>query len=458
MRRKRKNHKRQRKSKKNEDIPTEVLSQDEIDQLLIAINAGDTEPEDFCPASDGRKIKIYDFKRPDKFSKEQIRTMAIMHETFARNATFLLTSRFKTMCHIHVASVDQLTYEEFIRSIPTPTTMAVVSLDKPLSRQVIFEIDPVISFALINRAFGGDDYDNKLQHELTRLEWIVMRDVTDRLVDCMKKGWEAIAPDLKAVIHHVDTTPQFINAAHPTDMTVLVTLEAKIGDVEGMINIDYPSECLSDVMEQLSVQFWYGGDKSMINNKKYKLANRMDVPVEIVAEIFRRDYSLQTVLNWKEEELLLPLTPRVSNTCFLRFGDQRVFECSMVEDDKWFPKKVLIENIADNPHRTEGKMEMDIKAFNPLVADALAEAGITISVELGRTAKTINEILKMGEGTIVELDKLAGEPVDIKANGVLIAKGEVVVIDENFGVRVTEIVGTLGTLDGKPKGNEGVNG
>jgi flagellar motor switch protein FliN/FliY len=84
---------------------------------------------------------------------------------------------------------------------------------------------------------------------------------------------------------------------------------------------------------------------------------------------------------------------------------------------------------------------------NTAVAEALAEAGITISVELGRTAKTINEILKMGEGTIVELDKLAGEPVDIKANGVLIAQGEVVVIDENFGVRVTEIVKTRSTLN-----------
>jgi flagellar motor switch protein FliN/FliY len=75
----------------------------------------------------------------------------------------------------------------------------------------------------------------------------------------------------------------------------------------------------------------------------------------------------------------------------------------------------------------------------------LSEAGITISVELGRTSKSVKSILSLGEGSIVELDKLAGEPVDIKANGVLIAKGEVVVIDENFGVRVTEIVKALGT-------------
>ena len=63
-----------------------------------------------------------------------------------------------------------------------------------------------------------------------------------------------------------------------------------------------------------------------------------------------------------------------------------------------------------------------------------------MSVELGRTRKLIKEILSMGEGTIIELDKLAGEPVDILVNHKPIAKGEVVVIDENFGVRVTEIL------------------
>jgi len=74
-----------------------------------------------------------------------------------------------------------------------------------------------------------------------------------------------------------------------------------------------------------------------------------------------------------------------------------------------------------------------------LIMDVFME----MTVELGRTRKAIKEILGMGEGTIIELDKLAGEPVDILVNHKLIAKGEVVVIDENFGVRVTEIVSPM---------------
>ena len=74
-----------------------------------------------------------------------------------------------------------------------------------------------------------------------------------------------------------------------------------------------------------------------------------------------------------------------------------------------------------------------------LIMDVFME----MTVELGRTKKQIKDILGMGEGTIIELDKLAGEPVDILVNHKPIAKGEVVVIDENFGVRVTEILSPL---------------
>ena len=73
----------------------------------------------------------------------------------------------------------------------------------------------------------------------------------------------------------------------------------------------------------------------------------------------------------------------------------------------------------------------------------IMDVSMEMTVELGRTRKLIKDILSMGEGTIIELDKLAGEPVDILVNHKLIAQGEVVVIDENFGVRVTGIVSPM---------------
>jgi flagellar motor switch protein FliM len=422
----------------------EILSQEEIDQLLSAIDAGDRESVDLrpVPVSDCRKIKIYDFKRPDKFSKEQTWTMSILHETFARQATFCLTNRFKMPCHVHVVMVDQLTYEEFIRSVPTPVTLAILNVGSPLANKIIIEIGSAISFSFINKAFGGYKSDCKCQHELTRLEWVVMKDVISDLIKCVEEGWKPIASNLSVGVDRVDTVPQFANITSPRDMVILITFEAKIGDAEGMINICYPYNSLNGVMEKLTTDFWYGGKETPKN--KYTLINRREVPVEIVAEIFRRDYSIQKILSWKKEELLFPFTYRTPNTCYLRFNKSRIFKCVMLEDYKWFSKKIKITGIVENSHEVEGKMKMD--TINPVVAEALSGADMTISVELGRTAKTINEILKMGEGTIVELDRQAGEPVDIKANGVLIAKGEVVVIEESFGVRIVDIVNTLGSF------------
>lgn len=444
MRRKRKNQKRQRRVKKDEDIPTEVLSQKEIDQLLAAINAGDTEPDDFRPVADTRKIKIYDFKRPDKFSKEQIRTMSILHETFARHATFILTNQFKIPCHVHVASIDQLTYDEFIRSIPTPTTLAVINVNPPMQKQAIIEIDPSVSFAFINRTFGGNEGYIKQPHELTRLEWLVMIDVINQLLESMRDGWARII-DLIPTIDHTDTNPQFLNIVSPTEMTILITLEAKIGDVEGMINIDYPYFCFEGIMDKLSAACWWGSNDVFLKN--YELIPREAIPVALVAEIFRRDYSIEDILNWKDKELLLPLRPRAPNTCYLRIGDRRVWYCGILEEKNWFLKKIRLTKLAESSAGSEGRMEI-MNGVNPAVSEALAKAGITISAELGRTSLLIKDILSLREGSIVELDKLAGEPVDIKANGVLIAKGEVVVIDENFGVRVTEITKALDQADG----------
>ena len=171
---------------------TEVLSQDEIDQLLTAISSGDVETENVThQAADQRKIKIYDFKRPDKFSKEQIRTVSIMHETFARLTTTALSAQLRSLVQVHVASVDQLTYEEFIRSIPNPTTLAVINMD-PLKGSAVLEIDPAITFSIIDRLFGGKVESSKVSRDLTDIESSVMEGIVVRILGNMREAWSQV--------------------------------------------------------------------------------------------------------------------------------------------------------------------------------------------------------------------------------------------------------------------------
>ena len=235
---------------------TEVLSQDEIDQLLNALTSGEVDAEDMSKNQDQRKIKLYDFKRPDKFSKDQIRTISMIHETFARLTTTGLSAQLRTLAHVHVASVDQLTYEEFIRSIPNPTTLAVIDME-PLKGNAILEMDPSITFAIIEKLFGSkSDTIAKINRELTEIESAVIEGIIVRILGNMREAWSNVI-DLRPRLGRIEVNPQFAQIVPPTDMVVLITLETKIGDQEGMTNFCIPYITIEPVISKLSGQYWY---------------------------------------------------------------------------------------------------------------------------------------------------------------------------------------------------------
>jgi flagellar motor switch protein FliM len=338
---------------------TEVLSQDEIDQLLTAINAGDTEPEDFKPATDTRKIKIYDFKRPDKFSKEQIRTISIMHETFARLTTNALSANLRSMVHVHVASVDQLTYEEFIRSIPTPTTLAVINMD-PLKGNAILEIDPAITFSIIERLFGGTGEGTKAQHELTDIEQAVMEGMIVRILGNMREAWAQVI-DLRPRLGQIETNPQFAQIVPPTDMVVLVTLETKVGEVEGMMNFCIPYLTIEPIIGKLSAQFWYSSARRAATNEnlntlKEKLST---VEVNVVAEIGRINIPIKDVLSLQINDVIRLFNVRVGDPFSLNIGNKKKYLCR----PGIVGKKVAVQIIK----KTE---EVEKEEFEELAADS----------------------------------------------------------------------------------------
>ena len=234
---------------------SEVLSQDEIDQLLTAISSGDIETEDVQASTDRRKIKIYDFKRPDKCSKDQIRTVSIMHETFARLATTALSAQLRALIPVHVASVAQLTYEEFIRSIPNPTTLANVDMD-PLKGAALLEIDPAITFSIIERLFGGQGEPAKLTRNLSEIELSVMENIIVRVLGNLREAWGNVI-DLRPRLANIETNPQFAQIVPPSEMVVLVTLETRLGEVEGMMNLCIPYLTIEPIISKLSAQYWY---------------------------------------------------------------------------------------------------------------------------------------------------------------------------------------------------------
>jgi flagellar motor switch protein FliM len=306
---------------------TEVLSQDEIDQLLTAISAGDTETEDFRPVNDTRKIKIYDFKRPDKFSKEQIRTVSIMHETFARLTTTALSAQLRSMAHVHVASVDQLTYEEFIRSIPTPTTLAVINMD-PLKGNAILEIDPSVTFSIIDRLFGGTGQGTKVQRDLTDIEQSVMEGIIVRILANMREAWTQVI-DLRPRLGQIETNPQFAQIVPPSEMVVLVTLETKVGEEEGMMNFCIPYITIEPIISKLSSQFWFSSVRRSSTTQymgvlKEKLST---VDMDVVAEIGTINLPVRDVLNLRVGDVVRLSNVHVGDPFTLSVGSKKKFLC-----------------------------------------------------------------------------------------------------------------------------------
>jgi len=304
---------------------TEVLSQDEIDQLLTAISTGEVEGEEILKKAETRKIKIYDFKRPDKFSKDQIRTLQMMHETFARLTTTSLSAQLRTIVHVHVASVDQLTYEEFLRSIPNPTTLAVINMD-PLKGSSILEIDPSITFTIIDRLFGGPGEASKINRELTDIELSVIEGIIVRILGNLREAWSNVI-DLRPRLGNIETNPQFAQIVPPSDMVVLITLETKVGDVEGMTNFCIPYLTIEPIISKLSAQYWYssirrGGTTENLAILKKRLET---VYIDMRAELGSLEITLKDVLNLQKGDIIKLEKNKIDDEMVLKIGDRKKF-------------------------------------------------------------------------------------------------------------------------------------
>ena len=306
---------------------TEILSQDEIDGLLSAISSGEVEIDSHGPTHGQKKVKIYDFRRPDKFSKDQIRTLQMMHETFARLTITALSAQLRALVGVHVGSVDQLTYEEFIRSIPNPTTIAVVNMD-PLRGSAVLEIDPSVTFAIIDRLFGGSGEATKITRELSDIEMSVMEGIIVRILGNLRESWSTVI-DLRPRLSNIETNPQFAQIVPPNDMVVLVTFETKVGDVEGMANLCIPYITIEPIISKLSAQYWYSSihrgeaeeNMAMIQER----LSQVNIPVR--AEVGEVDIPLADVLNLQEGDLVRLGNKTADSDMTLKIGQRKKFHC-----------------------------------------------------------------------------------------------------------------------------------
>lgn len=235
-------------------LADEILSQNEIDALLSAITSGEMDAEELKKEEQEKRVRVYDFKRALRFSKDQIRGISRIHENYARLLTTFFSGHLRSYVNISVASVDQIPYEEFIRSIPKMTVLNIYSVT-PLDGRVIMEVNPNIAYALLDRILGGKGSSVNKVESLTEIETLLMRQLFEKAIGSLKEAWSSIL-EIDPVLEEFEVNPQFLQMVAPNETVVVVSFNTAIGETSGMINICIPHIVLEPIIPKLSAHYW----------------------------------------------------------------------------------------------------------------------------------------------------------------------------------------------------------
>lgn len=241
-------------------------------------------------------MKVYDFKRALRFSKDQIRSLTRIHENFARLLTTYFSAQLRTYVQISVASADQIPYEEFIRSIPKMTILNVFEVP-PLDGRIILEVNPNIAYSMMDRVLGGRGISVNKVDSLTEIETKIMSNLFEKAFENLQEAWGTIV-DIEPVMTEFEVNPQFLQLVSPNDTVVVISLNTQIGETSGMINICIPHVVLEPIIPKLSAHYWMeNSQKERIPEEIKVLENRIrNADLSIISELGTTDIAIQDFL------------------------------------------------------------------------------------------------------------------------------------------------------------------
>lgn len=261
----------------------EVLSQNEIDNLLAALSAGELDV-DQMQDSEEKKVKVYDFSRPTKFSKEHLRTLEIIFEHYSRLISTNLTVYLRKNVQVAVASSETNTFSEFSNALSSPVILGIVNFT-PLNGTIILDLATNLGYAMLDRMLGGSGAPLEKSREFSEIERTIIEKLLVMFTQLLREPWKNVI-DISPVLSRVETNPQFAQVIAPNDMVAIVTLNMKIGDVEGFMNICLPFFTLEDIMDKLNTKYWFSTmqDNHDENYESYieSLIKRVDIPIRAV--------------------------------------------------------------------------------------------------------------------------------------------------------------------------------
>lgn len=300
----------------------DVLSQEEVESLLGAMQAGlDSDPnqDDSAKAAPSvaaptlppvglagsEKVIPYDFKRPERVGKEQIRALQSMHEGFSRNFAVGLSALLRSIAEVKLTSVDQLTYSEFIFSLENPSCFNLLRAE-PLEGNLILDINPSILYPIIDRLLGGGkEASQAARRPLTEIELRLVRRITDLFLSELRSAWENVI-ELELSVDRVESNPQLVQIVPPNEVVILISFELTLGDLRGMLNLCIPYNTIERVSNKLTSNTWVstpGKDTSPDSQESIKHRLRRSL-VEVVVELAKTNISTGDLLGLRVGDII----------------------------------------------------------------------------------------------------------------------------------------------------------
>ena len=261
----------------------EVLSQNEIDSLLQALSSGELDMDEVKDTPD-KQVKNYDFKRPAKFSKEHLRTLEIIFENYGRLLSTNLPVYLRKNVQVEVMNSEAVTYAEFSNALSNPVLLGIIDF-APLQGNIILGIASNIGYAIVDRMLGGRGESLDKVREFSEIERLILERIFVVCVNLMSEPWKNVV-EIQPRLERIETNSQFAQIISPSEMIAIVTINIKIGEVEGLMNLCLPYLTLEDVIDKLNTKYWYSNlknkDETDYSDTIEYMIQKAKVPVKAV--------------------------------------------------------------------------------------------------------------------------------------------------------------------------------
>ena len=260
---------------------SEVLSQNEIDNLLKALNSGELDVDVMKDTND-TSVKNYDFKRPAKFSKEHLRTLELIFDHYGRLLSTNLPVYLRKNVQVNVAYSETVTFSEFSNSLGNPSVLSIIKFN-PLAGDIIINLTSNLGFAMVERLLGGQGKTFDKNRDFSEIEIRILEKLLVICMQLLREPWKNVI-EINPVLDRIETNPQFAQIIAPNEMIAIVTLNIKIGDVEGFMNVALPYNTIESVIDNLNTKFWFSNmtqfSEEVFNDYIEGMLKRVDVPLK----------------------------------------------------------------------------------------------------------------------------------------------------------------------------------